>query len=71
MSAYFPHSGADQAIAVIGIGFLAILCARYWRSTLTIAAALAIAAGLIALNVIVDLRALHTVVGYLHDLRIM
>jgi hypothetical protein len=71
MSAYFPHTGDFQAIAFISIGFLAILCARYWRITLTILVALLIGAGLIALNVIVDLRVLHSVIGYLHDLRVM
>jgi hypothetical protein len=69
MPAYLPHSGDDQAIAVLGIGFLGLLCARYWRITLAIAAALLIGAGLVALNVILDLRVLHQVIGYLHELR--
>ncbi|HEX3711457.1 MAG TPA: hypothetical protein VHV09_01585 [Trebonia sp.] len=69
MPAYLPHSGDYQAIAVLGIGFLGILCARYWRVTLAIATALLIAAGLITLNVILDLRVLHQVIGYLHDVR--
>jgi hypothetical protein len=69
MPAYLPHSGDEQAIAVLGIGFLGLLCARYWRVTLTIATALLIGAGLVALNVILDLRVLHQVIGYLQELR--
>ena len=69
MPVYLPHSGDYQAIALVGVGFLGLLCARYWRVTLTVVAALLISAGLIALNVIVDLRLLHLLLGYLHELR--
>jgi hypothetical protein len=51
------------AIVVIG------LCARYWRVFAAIAAALIITAGLVALNVIVDVRVVHHLVGYLHEVR--
>ncbi len=51
------------AIVVIG------LCARLWRILSAIASALIITAGVVALLVIVDLRILHMVIGYLVDLR--
>jgi hypothetical protein len=69
MPVYLPHSADYQAITFLGIGFLGILCARYWRITLAIVAALLIGAGLIALNVILDLRVLHQVIGFLAELR--
>ena len=69
MPVYLPHSADSQAIAFLGVGFLVILCARYWRVTLAIVAALLIGAGLIALNVILDLRVLHQLIGFLGELR--
>jgi hypothetical protein len=51
------------AIVVIG------LCARYWRIFAAIAAALIITAGLVALNVIVDVRVLHHLIGYVLEVR--
>jgi hypothetical protein len=51
------------AIVVIG------LCARYWRIFAAIAVALSITAGLVALNVIVDVRVLHHLIGYLVEVR--
>ena len=66
MPVYLPHSGNFQVIAVFGFIVLVVLCARFWRVTLTIIAALLIWAGLITLNVIVDLRLLHAAAGFLH-----
>ena len=66
MPVYLPHSGNFQVIAVFGLIVRVVLCARFRRATLTIIAALLIGAGLIALNVIVDLRLLHLVAGLLH-----
>jgi hypothetical protein len=39
------------------------LCAQYWRIMFAIAAALIIVAGLIQLNVIIDLRILHHLIA--------
>jgi hypothetical protein len=68
MPVILPHSGDFQVIAVFSIGLLVVLCARYWRVTLAIVTALLIGAGLVALNVIVDVRLLHMVIGFLHGL---
>jgi len=69
MPIYLSHSGDYQVIALVGVGFLGLLCARYWRVTLAVVTALLIGAGLIALNVIVDLRVLHQAIGWLDQLR--
>ena len=66
MPVHLPHSGNFQVIAVVGFIVLVVLCARFWRVTLTIVAALLIGAGLVALNIIVDLRLLHAAAGFLH-----
>jgi hypothetical protein len=68
MPVILPHSGDYQVIALFSIGLLVVLCARYWRATLAIVTALLIGAGLIALNVIVDLRLLHMVTSFLDGL---
>jgi hypothetical protein len=65
MPVYLPHSGDFQVIAVFGIVVLAILCARFWRVVLALVAALLIVAGLVALDVILDLRLVHFVIGLL------
>jgi hypothetical protein len=66
MPVYLPHSSDFQVLAVFGIVVLVVLCARFWRVVLAAVAALLIAAGLIALSVVLDLRLLHFVTGFLH-----
>jgi hypothetical protein len=68
MPSHLFSSASDQAvIALFGIVF-AGLCVRYWRIMRTILAALLLCAALIALSVIVDLRIIHEITGYLHHL---
>jgi hypothetical protein len=69
MPIHLPQTGDFQVVAVFSLVVLGALCARYWRATLAVAAAVLIVAGLIALNVVLDLRVLHQLAGYLHDIR--
>jgi hypothetical protein len=69
MPIHLPHPGDAQVVAVFSLVVLGALSARYWRVTLAIATTVLIAAGLIALNVILDIRVLHQLTEYLHDIR--
>ena len=61
------HSDGGQAITLFAL-IVGGICVRYWRITLSIAAALLIGTALIALSVITDLHITHQVTMYLHDL---
>jgi hypothetical protein len=69
MPIHLPHPGDLQVVAVFSLVVLGALCVRYWRATLAVATAMVIVAGLIALNVVLDLRILHQLGEYLHDIR--
>jgi hypothetical protein len=63
----FLHSGDEQALALLIILFCGF-CARHWRTVLAIVAVLLIGITLIVLNVILDLRIMHEITAYLHNL---
>jgi len=67
MPIHLLHSDGGQAIALLVL-IVGGICVRYWRITLSIAAALLIGTALIALGVITDLRIAHEVIMYLRDL---
>jgi hypothetical protein len=67
MPIHLLHSGDGQAIALLVL-IVSGICVRYWRITLSIAAALLICTAFIALSVITDLRITHEVTMYLRDL---
>ena len=67
MPIHHLHSDGGQAIALFAL-IVAGICARYWRITLSIVAALLICCALIALSVITDLHVAHQVTMYLHAL---
>ncbi len=68
LSVHLLHSGGDQAITALLVLILGGLCARHWRITLAIIAALLIGAALIALSVIADFYMVREITGYLHRL---
>jgi hypothetical protein len=67
MPIHLLHSDGGQAIALLVI-IVGGICVRYWRITLSIAAALLISTALIALSVVTDLHIAHEVTMYLRDL---
>jgi uncharacterized membrane protein len=67
MPIHLLHSDGGQAITLFAL-IAGGICARYWRITLSIVAALLICGALIALCVITDLHAAHHVTTYLRDL---
>src|ERR1700722_137467 len=67
MPIHLLHSDGGQAFALFAI-IIGGICVRYWRITLSIAAALLIGSALIALSVITDLHIAHQVTMYLRDL---
>jgi hypothetical protein len=67
MPIHLLHSDGGQAITLFAL-IVGGICVRYWRITLSIAAALLIGTALIALSVITDLHITHQVTMYLHDL---
>ena len=67
MPNHLLHSDGGQTIALLVL-IVGGICVRYWRITLSIAAALLIGTALIALSVITDLHIAHQVTMYLRDL---
>jgi len=67
MPNHLLHSDGGQAIALL-VFIVGGICARYWRITLSVVAALLICCALIALSVITDLHVAHQVTMYLRDL---
>jgi len=67
MPIHHLHSDGGQAIALFAL-IVGGICARYWRITLSVVAALLICCALIALSVITDLHVAHQVTMYLRDL---
>ena len=67
MPIHLLHSDGGQATALLAL-IVGGICVRYWRITLSIAAALLIGTALIALSVITDLHIAHQVTTYLGDL---
>jgi hypothetical protein len=67
MPIHLLHSDGGQAVTLFAL-IVGGICARYWRITLSIVAALLICGALIALCVITDLHIAHQVSMYLRDL---
>ena len=67
MPNHLLHSDGGQTIALLVL-IVGGICVRYWRITLSIAAALLISTALIALSVVTDLHIAHQVTMYLRDL---
>jgi hypothetical protein len=67
MPIHLLHSDGGQTITLFAL-IAGGICARYWRITLSIVAALLICTALIALSVITDLHLAHQVTMYLRAL---
>jgi len=67
MPIHLLHSDGGQAFALFAL-IVGCICVRYWRITISIAAALLIGSALIALSVITDLHIVHQVTVFLRDL---